>query len=293
MTRARGSGKRSSNKHRCVFAPRHGPFFSTSRFRRRCMVAIIEMVCPQAETSSLVSKLVTLETKEGAPRYFSFYPIQVTCDPPSTSWLMDTTSNGSPTPSYRQATTPIVDSMALSRPLHLRRRKLEIDVIESGNMSGPRWKFPTMGTSEELHVPLDQLAAIQRELDTPCAYLRELTATAICGNDILVSVLYSASSVAAKAGKFMPVPVLFISIVLFTFRFIYEEVVTAIPLNRGTYNALLNTTSKRTVAVAACLSILSYVTTAVASTTTGVRYLNNQVTVPIVGCTIILLDRLK
>ncbi|KAI9915012.1 hypothetical protein PsorP6_007495 [Peronosclerospora sorghi] len=181
---------------------------------------------------------------------------------------METTSNGSPTSSYRQATTPIVDSMALSRPLHLRRRKLEIN---------------------ELHVPLEQLAAIQRELDTPRAYLRELPATAICGNDILSSVLYSASSVAAKAGKLMPVHVFFVSIVLFAFQFIYEEVVTAIPLNGGTYNALLNTTSKRPAAVAACLSILSYVATAVASTTTGVRYLNNQVTVPIVGCTILLL----
>ncbi|KAI9909153.1 hypothetical protein PsorP6_014852 [Peronosclerospora sorghi] len=179
--------------------------------------------------------------------------------------------------------------MALSRPLHLRRRKLEIDVIESGNMSGPRWQFPTMGTSEELHVPLDQLPAIQRELETPRAYLRELPSTAISGNDILSSVLYSASSVAAKAGKLMPVPVLFVSIVLFAFRFIYEEVVTASPLNGGTYNALLNTTSKRTAAVAACLRILSYVAKAVASTTTGVRYLNNQVTVPIVGCTILLL----
>ncbi|KAI9895607.1 hypothetical protein PsorP6_018654 [Peronosclerospora sorghi] len=192
---------------------------------------------------------------------------------------MDTTSNGSPTSSYRQATTPTVDSMALSRPLHLRRRKLEIDVFEHGDRTGPRWQFPTMGTSEEVHVPLDQLAAIQRELDTPRTYLRELPATAICGNDILASVLYSASSVAAKAGKLMPVPVLLVSIVLFAFRFIYEEVVTAIPLNGG----------HRTAAVAACLSILSYVATAVASATTGVRYLNNQVTVPIVGCTILLL----
>ncbi|KAI9920106.1 hypothetical protein PsorP6_015839 [Peronosclerospora sorghi] len=132
-------------------------------------------------------------------------------------------------------------------------------------------------------VPLDQLAAIHRDLYTPRAYLRELPDTDICGNDILSSVLYSASSVAAKEGKLMPDPVLFVSIVLFAFRFIYEEVVTAIPLNGGTYNALINATSKRTAAVAACLIILSYVATAVASTTTGVRYLNNQVTVPMSG----------
>ncbi|EGZ14182.1 hypothetical protein PHYSODRAFT_286763 [Phytophthora sojae] len=100
---------------------------------------------------------------------------------------------------------------------------------------------------------------------------------------------YTASSVAAKSGKLMPIPLLLVSAVLFFFRFIYEEVVTAIPMNGGTYNALLNTTSKRTAAVAACLSILSYVATGVVSATSGVRYLNNQVDIPIVGSTIILL----
>ncbi|KAI9915009.1 hypothetical protein PsorP6_007496 [Peronosclerospora sorghi] len=74
MKRARGSGKRSSNKHRCVFAPRHSPFVSTSRFRRRCLVAIIEMVCPQAETSPLFSKSATLETKEGGVALLFLFP---------------------------------------------------------------------------------------------------------------------------------------------------------------------------------------------------------------------------
>ncbi|KAL3658132.1 hypothetical protein V7S43_016975 [Phytophthora oleae] len=195
-----------------------------------------------------------------------------------------------PSPSaYQQVSTPqLVSSVTSSRALNLRRRKVELEVVDNGPR-GPTWQFPGFGTSEHVQVPQNELADIQLQLNEPRKHLGELSATSICGNDILSSVLYSASSVAAKSGKLMPIPLLMVSAVLFSFRFIYEEVVTAIPLNGGTYNALLNTTSKRTAAVAACLSILSYVATGVVSATSGVRYLNNQVDIPIVGCTIFLL----
>ncbi|CAI5741298.1 unnamed protein product [Peronospora destructor] len=170
----------------------------------------------------------------------------------------------------------------------MRRRKIEIEIIE-GVHKGPTWQFPGSGSSEHVQVPQTELTEIQKELDKPKKLLGELPATAISGNDILSSVLYSASSVASKSGKLMPIPLLMVSILLYFFRFIYEEVVTAIPMNGGTYNALLNTTSKRSAAVAACLSILSYVATGVVSATSGVRYLNNQVDIPIVGSAIALL----
>ncbi|KAE8992977.1 hypothetical protein PR002_g20379 [Phytophthora rubi] len=196
----------------------------------------------------------------------------------------------SPTAFYREASSPKLEegSVNSSRALNLRRRKIEIEVVDNGP-KGPAWQFPGFGTSEHVQVPPNELADIQLELNQPRKLLGELPATAICGNDILSSVLYSASSVAAKSGKLMPIPLLMVSAVLFSFRFIYEEVVTAIPLNGGTYNALLNTTSKRTAAVAACLSILSYVATGVVSATSGVHYLNNQEEIPTVSCTIILL----
>ena len=41
---------------------------------------------------------------------------------------------------------------------------------------------------------------------------------------------------------------------------------TAIPLNGGAYNLLLNTTSKNVASLAACLTILSYTATAVSYT---------------------------
>ncbi|OWZ09349.1 Transmembrane protein [Phytophthora megakarya] len=175
-----------------------------------------------------------------------------------------------------------------SRAVNLRRRKIEIEIVE-GAQRGPTWQFPGSGHSEHVQVPQGELNEIQKELDQPKKLLGELPATSISGNDILSSVLYSAASVAAKAGKLMPIPLLMVSTVLFFFRFIYEEVVTAIPMNGGTYNALLNTTSKRTAAVAACLSILSYIATGVVSATSGVRYLNLQVDIPIVTSAIVLL----
>ncbi|RLN14682.1 hypothetical protein BBO99_00007536 [Phytophthora kernoviae] len=194
-----------------------------------------------------------------------------------------------PSTSYVRVSTPrLPSSTTNSRSVNLRRRKVEIEIVE-GAPKGPTWQFPGSGSSEHVQVPLGELAEIQKELDKPRKLLSELPATAICGNDILSSVLYTASSVASKSGKLMPIPLIMVSIVLFFFRFIYEEVVTAIPMNGGTYNALLNTTSKRTAAFAACLSILSYLATGVVSATNGVRYLDKQVDIPIMGCTIILL----
>ncbi|ETI55963.1 hypothetical protein F443_01411 [Phytophthora nicotianae P1569] len=187
--------------------------------------------------------------------------------------------------SYLEVASPVP---VMGSGLNVRRRKIEIEV-EEGAARGPTWQFPRSGTSQHVHVPESELAEIQHQLDQPRKLLSEWPATAISGNDILGSVLYAAASVVARAGKLMPVSLLMVAIVLYFFRFIYEEVVTAIPMNGGTYNALLNTTSKRAAAVAACLSILSYVATGVVSATSGVHYLDTQVDIPIVACTIALL----
>ncbi len=63
------------------------------------------------------------------------------------------------------------------------------------------------------------------------------------------------------------------AVLLFLFRKIYAEVVGALPLNGGAYNALLNTTSKSRASVAACLTILSYMATAVISAGEAMHYL--------------------
>ena len=61
---------------------------------------------------------------------------------------------------------------------------------------------------------------------------------------------------------------------LFLFRNIYAEVGTALPLNGGAYNALLNTTSKYRASIAACLTILSYMATACISGYEAMHYLH-------------------
>ena len=102
--------------------------------------------------------------------------------------------------------------------------------------------------------------------------LGELPATAICGNDITSSCLYVSALSILAAGQWAPVALLLVAAVLFLFRKIYAEVVGALPLNGGAYNALLNTTSKFRASVAACLTILSYMATAVISANEAIHY---------------------
>ena len=102
--------------------------------------------------------------------------------------------------------------------------------------------------------------------------LGELSATAICGNDITSSCLYVSALAILYSGQWAPVALLMVAALLYLFRAIYGEVVGALPLNGGAYNALLNTTSKSRASIAACLTILSYMATAVISANEAVHY---------------------
>ncbi|NOY47492.1 MAG: APC family permease [Chlorobi bacterium] len=120
--------------------------------------------------------------------------------------------------------------------------------------------------------------------------LNELSATAICGNDISSSVLYVSALSIAFSGQYAWITLLIVSLVLFFFRKIYGEVVGALPLNGGAYNALLNTTSKFTASFAATLTLLSYMATAVISANEAIHYLHHLIpSMPIILATIILL----
>jgi amino acid transporter len=120
--------------------------------------------------------------------------------------------------------------------------------------------------------------------------LNELAATAICGNDISSSVLYVSALAIAFAGQYAWITLLIVSLVLFLFRKIYGEVVGALPLNGGAYNALLNTTSKGMASFAATLTLLSYMATAVISGNEAIHYLHHLIpSMPIIISTIILL----
>lgn len=111
----------------------------------------------------------------------------------------------------------------------------------------------------------------------PHKKLNELAATAICGNDITSSCLYVSSLAILYAGQYAWIALLLVAAVLYLFRKIYGEVVGALPLNGGAYNVLLNTTSKSNASIAACLTILSYMATAVISASEAMHYLHDIV----------------
>jgi amino acid transporter len=120
--------------------------------------------------------------------------------------------------------------------------------------------------------------------------LSELPATAICGNDITSSCLYVSALAIISAGKWAWLALLLVAGVLYLFRSIYAEVVGALPLNGGAYNALLNTTSKRIASLAACLTVLSYMATGVISASEAMHYVHSLWQgLPVIAATITLL----
>ena len=109
---------------------------------------------------------------------------------------------------------------------------------------------------------------------SPKRKLSQWLATGICGNDITSSCLYVSAIAAVFAGVLAPLVLLLVAFLLYLYKKVYTEVVEALPLNGGTYNCLLNSTSKFAAALAACMTILSYIATAVISSKTAVEYLH-------------------
>ncbi len=121
--------------------------------------------------------------------------------------------------------------------------------------------------------------------------LGQLAATSICGNDISSSCLYVSGISILYAGQYAWISLLMVSLVLFLYRRIYGEVVGALPLNGGAYNALLNTTKKSTASFAASLTVLSYMATAVISASVAIKYAHGLWgSIPIMYTTIFLLS---
>jgi amino acid transporter len=139
------------------------------------------------------------------------------------------------------------------------------------------WEFAGWGKAERI-VDLDTGPTTVHRLDQPAKHmLGPWRSTAICGNDITSSVLYVSALSAVYAGVFAPLVLLIVAGVLYLFRRIYGEVGSALPLNGGTYTVLLNTTNKKLAAGAACLTLLSYIATAVISANEAMHYATNLV----------------
>lgn len=151
------------------------------------------------------------------------------------------------------------------------------------------WEFPGWGRAAritDLGADADQGGHRPR----PHPKLGVWSATAICGNDITSSVLYVSALCAAQAGALAPIVLLLVGGVLYLYRRIYAEVGSALPLNGGTYTVLLNTTSKKLAAGAACLTLLSYIATAVISAHEATHYAHNLIEgLPLIPATVVLL----
>ena len=151
------------------------------------------------------------------------------------------------------------------------------------------WEFPGWGTARRLK-NLDTKGVRVKPLDQPKHLLGPWRSTAICGNDITSSCLYVSALCAAQAGAYAPIALAIVAAVLYLFRKIYAEVGSALPLNGGTYTVLLNTTNKKLAAAAACLTLLSYVATAVISASEAMHYAHNLWSgLHVFGATMVLL----
>ena len=143
--------------------------------------------------------------------------------------------------------------------------------------AGERWEFPGWGTAEQIG-DLEPSPVQVTHLNSGLTHkLGVWKSTAICGNDITSSCLYVSALCAIQAGPYAPLALALVAAVLYLFRSIYGEVGSALPLNGGAYNVLLNTTSKARASVAACLTILSYIATAVISAYEAMHYAGNLV----------------
>ncbi len=147
------------------------------------------------------------------------------------------------------------------------KSELRYRIFHSFPQKQDRYSLPAKGYSR--HSSLKFMSSVNK--------LKVWRATAICGNDITSSCLYVSALTIGLAGQYAWIALLFVSAVLYMFRKIYGEVVGALPLNGGAYNVLLNTTSKSNAAVAACLTILSYMATAVISASEAMHYLQQNI----------------
>ena len=149
------------------------------------------------------------------------------------------------------------------------------------------WDFAGWGRAERID---DLPPPVPTPGIPPHRKLGAWAATAICGNDITSSCLYVSALCAVQAGPYAPVALAMVAAVLYLFRKVYAEVGSALPLNGGTYTVLLNTTNKKFAAAAACLTLLSYVATAVISASEAMHYAHHVWSgIPVFGATIALL----
>jgi len=100
-------------------------------------------------------------------------------------------------------------------------------------------------------------------------------AAAIVGADIGTSVFYSTGIVGHIVGYAAPLMILLVCLLMWLFKFTYEEGCAASPFNGGAYMMVLQTVGRRMAMVVGALTILSYLATAAVSAISGAHYLDS------------------
>ncbi|ORX54474.1 hypothetical protein DM01DRAFT_1305080 [Hesseltinella vesiculosa] len=139
------------------------------------------------------------------------------------------------------------------------------------------WEFAGWGNTYYMELEEDDK---DHQALSPHHLLGQFRAMSISGNDLFASVFYFLGPVVVQAGIYAPVSMLLVAFLMYPVKRMMTEVITAVPLNGGTYNAMLHTTSKAIAAIAACFSILDYLATCGVSASSSTAYLASQVTLP-------------
>jgi len=165
-----------------------------------------------------------------------------------------------------------IEHVAVQTPINTQPSLVHIN---GEAVDAPRFEFP--GWVPPADLKFETLDPVDRDtLYHPSrGCLNEVYSTAICANDLTSSVFYVVGVTASMSGQLSPVCLIIVGLILYLFKSVYGEAGTAIPLNGGAYNLLLNTTSKPVASLAACLTLLSYIATAVVSATECVEYASN------------------
>ncbi|CAM9516623.1 unnamed protein product, partial [Ascophyllum nodosum] len=166
---------------------------------------------------------------------------------------------------------------------------LQVSRYISSRVRLESWEFPGWGSHFRMIAP-SELETHSFDEGSGTKKLSEWYATAISGNDILSSILYVSGLVTGSASWLSPICLAMVAGILYLYRFIYGEAISALPMNGGAYNVLINATSKPVASFAACLAVISYTATGVVSAATAVSYLQTLVpSADLVACTIVLL----
>eukprot|EP00026_Physarum_polycephalum_P003222 Phypoly_transcript_03232.p1 GENE.Phypoly_transcript_03232~~Phypoly_transcript_03232.p1 ORF type:complete len:375 (+),score=33.98 Phypoly_transcript_03232:176-1300(+) len=180
--------------------------------------------------------------------------------------------------SHHSDTKQLLQSPA--KYMRQRKRKESAGPIQMGELSPggsadafdiDAWQYPGWGSVsyEDINVELAPKEPNKKILGL-------WPSTAIAGNDLLASVLYTIGVTTVHAGPLSFVSLLLVVVFLWPYRWIYSEVGSALPLNGGSYNCLLNATTKSFATIAACLSLISYTATAVVSAASATAYLQGE-----------------